>query len=143
MKQILTAAEVGDFIGEVCPEIWIDNGRAFEIEDMRPGAARLRMFYDKRYLRPGGTISGPAMMTFSDLAMWAVVLGHIGRVALSVTTSLNINFLRKPGQADMVGEARLLKLGRQLAVGDVMLYSDGGGGAPVAHATSTYSVPPR
>lgn len=142
MKPVLTAKEVDDFIGEVYPEIWIDNGRTFEIEEIRPGAARVRMFYDKRHLRPGGTISGPAMMALSDLAMWVVVLGHIGRVELSVTTNLNINFLRKPSQVDMLAESRLLKLGRQLAVGDIALYSDGDG-APVAHATSTYSVPPR
>ncbi len=142
MKPVLTAREVDDFIGEVYPEIWIDNGRTFEIEDIRPGAARVRMIYDKRHLRPGGTISGPAMMALSDLAMWVVVLGHIGRLELSVTTNLNINFLRKPGQVDMLAESRLLKLGRQLAVGDIALYSEGDD-APVAHATSTYSVPPR
>ncbi len=142
MKPVLNAKEVDDFIGEVYPEIWVDNGRTFEIEDVRPGAARVRMLYDKRHLRPGGTISGPAMMALSDLAMWVVVLGHIGKVELSVTTNLNINFLRKPGQADMLAESRLLKLGRQLAVGDITLYSEGDD-APVAHATSTYSVPPR
>lgn len=142
MKPVLNAQEVDDFIGGVYPEIWIDNGRAFEIEDLRPGAARLRMFYDRRHLRPGGTISGPAMMALSDLAMWVVVLGHIGRIELSVTANLNINFLRRPGRADMVAEARLLKLGRRLAVGDIALYSDGED-APAAHATSTYSVPPR
>ena len=142
MKPVLNAKDVDEFIGEVYPEIWVDNGRTFEIEDVRPGAARVRMLYDKRHLRPGGTISGPAMMALSDLAMWVVVLGHIGKVELSVTTNLNINFLRKPAQADMLAESRLLKLGRQLAVGDITLYSEGDE-APVAHATSTYSVPPR
>ena len=142
MKPVLTAAEVDQFIGEVYPQIWIDDGRVFQIEDITPGRAVVRMFYDDRHLRPGGTISGPAMMALSDLSMWVVVLGHIGRVELSVTTNLNINFLRKPAQVDMLAEARLLKLGKRLAVGDITLYSEGVD-EPVAHTTSTYSVPPQ
>lgn len=136
----MTVEEVDTLIGRVYPQIWIDGGRSYAIEAIGPGVARLRMFYDDRHLRPGGTISGPSMMALADLAMWVVVLGHIGPLELSVTTNLNINFLRKPAQADLLGEARLLKLGKRLAVGDVMLHSEGEA-APVAHATCTYAIP--
>lgn len=142
MKPVLTAEEVDAFIGEVYPQIWVDNGRAYKIEEISPGRAVVRMIYDERLLRPGGTISGPSMMALSDLSMWVVVLGHIGRVELSVTTNLNINFLRKPAQVDLLAHARLLKLGKRLAVGDITLFSEGDE-EPVAHTTSTYSVPPQ
>jgi len=138
----MTPSEVDELISRVYPQIWTDGGRSFEIEAIEPERARLRMFYDDRHLRPGGTISGPSMMALTDLAMWVVVLGHVGPLELSVTTSLSINFLRKPAQADLIADARLLKLGKQLAVGDVTLFSDGEI-APVAHGTCTYSVPQR
>ena len=83
------------------------------------------------------------MMTLADYAMYAAVLGAIGRVELAVTTSLSINFLRKPPQADIVAGCRLLKLGKRLAYGEVMLHSDAEPDAPVAHATTTYSIPPN
>ena len=119
--------------------------------DMTPGSfaverademfAQVRMRYDKRHLRPGGTISGASLMSLADLAMYMAVLGMIGSVALAVTTNLNINFLRKPAQADVIAECKLLKLGKRLAVGEVTMYSDGDT-EPVAHATVTYSIPP-
>jgi len=104
---------------------------------------RLRALYDERFLRPGGTIAGPVMMGLADAALYAVVLSRIGPVELAVTTSLTINFLRKPGTADVVADARLLKLGKRLAVGEVTLFSEESGDAdPVAHVTGTYSIPP-
>lgn len=136
----MTAEEVDAFIARVYPQIWVDGGRSFAIEAIEPGLARVRMFYADRHLRPGGTISGPSMMALSDLAMWALVLGHIGPRELSVTTNLGINFLRKPAQVDMLAEARMLKLGKRLAVGDVTLRSIGDEAA-VAHATCTYAIP--
>jgi acyl-coenzyme A thioesterase PaaI-like protein len=92
-------------------------------------------------LRPGGTVSGPTLMAMADFAMYVVLLSAIGPVGLAVTTNLNINFLRKglPGQ-DVLAAARLLKLGRRLAVGEVNLLS-GTSPDPIAHATSTYSIP--
>jgi len=92
-------------------------------------------------LRPGGTVSGPVLMTVADVALYVAILGEIGIVPLAVTTSLNINFLRKPS-ADrrVVGVCRLLKLGKRLAVGEVTLYSEGDD-EPVAHAVGTYSIP--
>jgi len=94
-------------------------------------------------LRPGGTVSGPTLMAVADVALYVAILGEIGIVPLAVTTSLNVNFLRKPAaDRPIVGECRLMKVGRSLAVGEVWLYSQGGT-EPVAHAVGTYSIPRR
>lgn len=93
-------------------------------------------------LRPGGTVSGPVMMAVADVAIYVAILGEIGIVPLAVTTSLNINFLHKPAaDRDLIGECRLIKVGKKLVVGDVYLYSEGDE-QPVAHAVGTYSIPP-
>lgn len=93
-------------------------------------------------LRPGGTVSGPVLMAVADVALYVAILAEIGIVPLTVTTSLNVNFLRKPsGSAAVVGVARLLKLGKTLAVGEVSLYSEGSE-VPVAHVVGTYAIPP-
>jgi uncharacterized protein (TIGR00369 family) len=121
-----------------------DAGHAvgdFEIEELWHGGCRLRQRYDKRVLRPGGTQSGATMMALGDFAMYLAVLSAIGWVPLAVTTNLTINFLRKPPPGDLIAEAHLLKLGKQLAVGDVSIRADGGEDM-VAHVTSTYSIPP-
>lgn len=94
-------------------------------------------------LRPGGTVSGPVLMGVADAALYVAILGEIGIVPLTVTTSLTINFLRKPaGGRDVVGVCKLMKLGRSLAVGEVWLYSEGEP-EPVAHVVGTYAIPPR
>ena len=103
--------------------------------------AVLRLPFDKRMLRPGGTVSGPTMMALADATMYAVILSAIGVVKLAVTTSFNINFLHRPKPADLNAERRILKLGKRLAVVEVTLHSDGHQ-TPVAHATGTYSIPP-
>jgi uncharacterized protein (TIGR00369 family) len=110
------------------------------IEDVRHSGARVRQGYNPLFVRPGGTISGPTMMALADFTMYVAVLATIGPVPLAVTTNLNINFLRKPGQRDLFAECRLLKVGKRLAVGEVMVLSDGMD-EPVAHVTSTYSIP--
>ena len=93
-------------------------------------------------LRPGDTVSGPTLMAIADVALYIAVLGEIGIVPLAVTTSLTINFLRKPQPAKrVIGVCKLLKLGRSLAVGEVSIFSEGDD-APVAHAVGTYSIPP-
>ena len=92
-------------------------------------------------LRPGGTVSGPVLMGVADLALYVAVLGEIGIVPLAVTTSLTINFLRKPSDKRITGVCKLLKVGKTLAVGEVWLYS-GGVTEPVAHVVGTYSIPP-
>ena len=102
--------------------------------------AVLRLPFDKRMLRPGGTVSGPTMMALADATMYAVILSAIGVVKLAVTTSFNINFLHRPKPADLNAEGRILKLGKRLAVVGVILHSDGHE-AQVAHATGTYSIP--
>ena len=134
----LGAAQITAFLDEVFPQL---RGQVV-IEEVGPMRARLRMPIDASHLRPGGTVSGPAMFTLADCAFYVATLAMIGREALAVTTSLSINFLRKPAQRDLIGEARILKLGKRLSVGDVTLYSEGDD-RPVAHATLTYAIPPR
>lgn len=139
------------FMAQHFPQAGI--GSDYRVEALQAMGARLRLVYGERHLRPGGTISGPSMFTLADLAIYAAILGEIGvgddparadisAGALSVTTNLSINFLRKPDQRDLIGDARLMKLGKRLAVGEVWMHSEGEG-EPVAHAVATYSIPPR
>jgi len=100
----------------------------------------LRAKYNDDFLRPGGTVAGPVMMTLADAAMFGAVLAHLGPVALAVTTNLSIDFLRKPPPDDVIGSARILKLGKRLAVGDIMLHSVKNQEL-VARASATYSLP--
>lgn len=124
-----------------------------ELVDLRPGqlVLALRDPGDERHLRPGGTISGPVVFTLADLAFWLLVLSAIGPVPLAVTTSLNLNFLRKASPGPLFAHARLLKLGARLAVGDCTIVTGPAGAsrveelaldAPIAHAQVTYSIPP-
>ena len=109
---------------------------------MGAGSATVRLRFAKSHIRPGGTIAGPVMMALADVTLYAVVLSLIGRVELAVTTSLTINFLKKPPPADLLCHGRILKLGKRLAVGECSLYSAGEEDL-VAHVTGTYSIPPR
>jgi len=115
-----------------------DSG--LEILAISHGGCRLRQNYHELSLRPGGTLSGVTMMRLADVCVYVAVLASIGWVPLAVTTNLNINFLRKPSPGALIGECRLLKLGKRLAVGDVSIRSEGAEEI-VAHATSTYSIP--
>lgn len=137
----MTAEEITAFLTSEFPQIDLPAG-VYAIDAVTPHAAILRLNASERHLRPGGTISGPAMMELADLAMYVALLGAIGPVALAVTTSLNINFLRKPAPGALLAHCRLIKLGRRLAVGDIALRSDGLD-ALVAHATATYAIPGR
>ena len=114
---------------------------AVKVEHLDQGVTRLRVPFRDDFLRPGGTISGPVLMAAADLAMYGAVLSLIGPIELAVTTNLNINFLRLPHPGDVIAEARILKLGKRLAVGEVGLYLDGEEDL-VAHVTATYSIPP-
>ena len=135
----LTAEEVSAFLAEVFPQ-----AAAFaRIEAVGPMTARVRVPITDRHLRPGGTVSGPTLFTLADTAFYVATMAMIGREALTVTTSLTINFLSKPPVSDLVGEARILKLGRLLSVGEVTIWSDGRTDGPVAHASVTYAIPPR
>ena len=120
----------------------LDHDGHVSIEALGGKSARARFRVGKKHLRPGDTVSGPTLMALADVAIYAALLGEIGLVPLAVTTSLNINFLRKPAQRDVIGEAKLLKVGKRLAVGEVTLFSEGDP-EPVAHVTCTYSIPPR
>ncbi len=103
----------------------------------------LRFRVDARHLRPGSTVSGPTIFALADVAVYLAILSRIGPKALTVTTSASIDFLRKPAAGrDIIGTARILKLGRVLAVGDVLIYSEGVAD-PVARASMTYSIPPK
>ena len=136
MTTKLTPGEIVAYLDEVFPQA---RGM-FVIEDAGALHARVRMPIGEQHLRPGGTVSGPSMFWLADCAFYVAVLASIGREAQAVTSNMNINFLRRPAPADMVGVARILKLGRRLAVGDVTLFS-AGDDRPVAHASTTYAIP--
>ncbi|WP_339761627.1 PaaI family thioesterase [uncultured Hoeflea sp.] len=137
---VMSAPEVSSYLDEVFPQIKT-NGDNITVVDVAPGTALVRLEADTKHLRPGGTVSGPTMFMLADLAAYSVILAHIGRVALAVTTNLNINFLMKPEPGPLDATATILKLGKRLVVTDIAI-SDSGGEL-VAHATATYSIPPR
>lgn len=115
----------------------------FEIVDIGKGTCRVRLPQSDQFLRPGGTVSGPALMSLADYAMYVAVLSMIGRVELAVTTNLNCNFLRRPKPGAVMADCRLIKLGKRLAYGEASLYTEGDEAeGPVAHVTATYSIPP-
>jgi uncharacterized protein (TIGR00369 family) len=133
-----TIPQLQAYVDEVFPQ---QRGR-FEVLDLRPFFLRARMVAREADLRPGGTVSGPAMFALADCAYYMATLALIGPQALTVTTNASIDFMRKPGPGALTAEARVLKLGRTLSVGDVLLFSEGVEG-PVARAGLTYSIPPR
>ena len=135
----MTIAELETFLHREFPQAFASGDIAIEVAD--GVSCRLRQRYGDQMLRPGGTISGPTLMALADFAMYVVLLSAIGPIGLAVTTNLNINFLRKgaPGQ-DVLAGARLLKLGKRLAVGEVSLMSAGSPDV-IAHVTATYSIP--
>jgi uncharacterized protein (TIGR00369 family) len=132
----LDAEEIAAFLNDVFPGA-MEN---FSIEDVQPMSARIRMPFKPWRLRPGGTISGPSLMALADTGLWVALLAMIGREPLSVTSHLDIDFLRKPAAADVIAHTTLHKLGRRLAVGDVIMYSDGED-MPCARASVTYAIP--
>lgn len=133
----LTAPELIELMQRAFPQARPDRIRFDAVED---AVVRFRYLATEENLRPGDTVSGPTLMAVSDLGMYFAVLAAIGPVLLAVTTSLNINFLRKPGAGELIVESKLLKLGKRLAVGEVSIFSEGVSG-PVSHATVTYSIP--
>lgn len=137
----MSAPEIESYLDDVFPQIHF-GGRSYTIDRVAPRTAVMRLQAGERHLRPGGTISGPTMMELADLAMYVAILATIGKVPLAVTTSLNINFLRKPNPGPLLGECTLLKLGKRLAVGEVAIRSAGAADL-AAHVTATYSLPDR
>ncbi len=135
---VMTAAELQAFLAREFAQVAED----FVVERADAAGLCLRLAVQDKHLRPGGTVSGPAIFALADVAMYLAILSRIGPVALAVTTNCSMDFMRKPqAGVDMRAEARVLKLGRSLAVGDVMLFSDGMA-EPVARASLTYSIPP-
>src|ERR1700740_52872 len=135
----MTVAELERFLQVEFPQAF--SGGDISLGKADGSSCLLRQRYSERMLRPGGTVSGPTLMAMADFAMYVVLLSAIGPVGLAVTTNLNINFLRK-GEAgqDVLAAAKILKLGKRLAVGEVTLLS-GSSPDPIAHVTATYSIP--
>jgi len=141
MPVVMDASQLEAFLREEFPEAQANV--TVKVDEVGEGRIKVRAPIDERHLRPGGTVSGPTLMWLADCGTYLLILSQIGKVALAVTTNLNINFLRK-GEAgrDLIGEARLLKLGQRLAVVEMSIYSEGLP-EPIAHVTLTYSIPPR
>lgn len=136
---IVTLEELQTFLAEQFPQ----GDRYGTLESLGDGWAEMKLDVDEGHLRPGGTVSGPAMMALADVAVYAALLGKIGLVPLAVTSNLNINFLRKPvAHSPIRARANMLRVGRSSGVGEVYVYSDGLE-EPVAQATITYSIPAK
>lgn len=137
----LTAAEVSDLVESQFPQVQEGNGRV-SVERTDARETVVRMDHDARVIRPGGTVSGPAMFKLADFGVYAALLGRLGPAGLqAVTTSMTINFLSRPRPAALLARVQIMKLGRRLAVAEVRLYSEGCDDV-VAHATATYAIPP-
>lgn len=134
----LTASDIQARIREWVP---MAEDIDLQIEEIRDGYARIRIPFQEKCVRPGGTVSGPVMMTAGDTAMYAAILGSLGEVAMAVTSNLNINFLQRPEQRDLIAEGSILKLGKRIAFCEVAIRSDGSEDI-VAHVTGSYSLPP-
>lgn len=138
-EPVMTAQELEAFMREVFKQVADDFG----VDHVGPGEVTMRLKTAERHLRPGGTVSGPSMFSLADVSAYIVTLAMIGPKALAVTTSCSIDFMRKPEAGkDLIAKARLLKLGKQLSVTDVLLFSEGKT-EPVARASLTYAIPPR
>ncbi|MEY1555609.1 PaaI family thioesterase [Yoonia sp. R2331] len=139
MEPVMDVAGLTAFLAEAFPEV---DGE-FAVDTVTDDGVMVRLLVGDRHLRPGGTVSGPAMFSLADVGVYLAVLSRIGPVALAVTTNCSIDFMRKPVAAqDLVATVRLLKLGKRLAVGDVLIRS-AGETAIVARASLTYAIPDR
>lgn len=141
LTPVMDPEALNRFLDTDFPQLHTD-GKVFEVTAVSPGAVVLRLVPNERHLRPGGTVSGPTLFALADVGAYCAVLAHIGPVALAVTTSLNINFLRKPEPGPLSCTCRLLKLGKRLAVIEASIFDENAEDL-VAHATATYSIPPR
>ncbi|PIE08983.1 MAG: thioesterase [Rhodobacterales bacterium] len=139
MDMKMTRAELSAFMVEQFDQVADD----FAIEALRPMGITMRKRVQYKHLRPGGTVSGPAMFALADISVYLAIMAMVGPRAMAVTTNCSIDFMRKPAaDADLIADCQLHKLGRVLAVGDVLIRSEGQA-APVARATLTYSLPPE
>ena len=139
MTLAMNAEEVMDYLAEVFPQVRDD----FAIDHLDGESVTMRLLTGERHLRPGGTVSGPAMFSLADVTAYVATMAPIGREALAVTTNCSMDFMRKPEAGrQLIAKGQLLKLGRALSVTDILIYSDGSD-KPVARATMTYSIPPK
>jgi uncharacterized protein (TIGR00369 family) len=137
MQTVMGAAALQEFLTEHFPQVAGD----YVVDRVAPMEADVRLKVGEHNLRPGGTVSGPSIFALADVTVYLAILAMIGPVALAVTTNCSIDFMRKPAAGvDLTATARLLKLGRVLAVGDVLIRA--AGPDPVARASLTYSIPP-
>lgn len=140
LQPIMTAEAVSAFWDEHFPQI--QKGRDVTILSIGPGEAVLRLSPGEHHLRPGGTVSGPTLVTLADVTAYAALLAHVGPEPLIVTTNLNVNFMRRSRPVPIIAKCRIMKLGQRLAVVDVEIRPEAGGDI-IAHATATYSIPPK
>lgn len=138
---VMTADEVNAYLAQVYPQL-NDTLAEYYAVSVGPGQCVVRLEASQKHVRPGGTVSGPSLFTLADIGGYVCVLSHLGQEALSVTTNLNINFMRKAEPGPIDGHCRILKMGRSLMVFDIEMRSPPDGPV-VAHATGTYSIPPR
>lgn len=139
MERKMDIPALQSFLAEQFPQV----ANTVQVTALSDEGLTVRLSVGDDHLRPGGTVSGPTMFMLADVAIYLAILARIGPVALAVTTNCSIDFMRKPAaNADLICTARLLKLGRVLAVGDVMIHSEGQA-TPVARASLTYSIPPK
>ena len=136
MNQLMTKEKLNDFLEKEFPQV----NKNFEILKVSNKNFSMLMHISSEHLRPGATVSGPTMFLLADVTFYLATLSVIGPKSLTVTTNCSINFLRKPNEKNLISEARILKLGKTLSVGDVLIYSEDID-EPVAHASLTYSIP--
>lgn len=141
LSPVISLEELRAFMAEAFPQVNM-AGENYFIDAIGPATATMRLESSEAHLRPGGTISGPAMFTLADYAAYAVILAHIGPVGLAVTTNLNINFLRRPDPGTLICDSRIIKLGKRLCVVDAIIHKPDSKDA-IAQATATYSIPPK
>jgi len=136
MKPLMSKVDLENFLEKEFPQV----SSNFKILNTKPNSLSMLMHISDEHLRPGGTVSGPTMFLLADVSFYLATLSMIGPKSLTVTTNCSINFLRKPNISDLISETRVLKIGKTLSVGDVLIYSEGIK-EPVAHASLTYSIP--
>ena len=136
MKPLMSKVDLENFLEKEFPQV----SNNFKILNTKPNSLSMLMHISDEHLRPGGTVSGPTMFLLADVSFYLATLSIIGPKSLTVTTNCSINFLRKPNISDLISETRVLKIGKTLSVGDVLIYSKGIK-EPVAHASLTYSIP--
>lgn len=141
MTPLMNADEINAFLREVYPQL-NDDFADYQAIDVFPGGCTVRLNATERHLRPGNTVSGPSLFTLADIGGYVCVISQTGREALSVTTSLTINFMRKAEAGPVDGHCRILKMGRSLMVFDILI-TQGPERVTIAHASGTYAIPPR